>query len=61
MADNTSDRGPADAARINVHEDYELKYWTQALGVTAAELRDAVSAVGVMVKDVRAHLEKSAR
>lgn len=56
MADDRSIRGPADAARINVNEEHELRYWTKALNVTEADLRSAVAAVGVMAKDVRAHL-----
>ncbi len=27
---------PQDAAKINVHEKYELEYWTKKFGVTAA-------------------------
>lgn len=56
MADDKSNRGPADAARINVNEDHEVRYWTKALGVTEERLRSAVASAGVMAKDVRAHL-----
>lgn len=56
MADDKTLRGPADAARINVNEDHELRYWTKALGVTEQKLRAAVSAAGVMANDVRAYL-----
>lgn len=56
MADNLEERGPADRTRINVHEEHELRYWTKALGVTREELIKAVQTVGVMAKDVRAHL-----
>jgi hypothetical protein len=58
MPDDRSKRGPQDAARINVHERWELEYWTQELGVTEKELRDAVEQVGPMAKDVRSHLGK---
>jgi Protein of unknown function (DUF3606) len=34
MADDKSDRGPADRARINIHEAYEVEYWSEELGVT---------------------------
>ena len=61
MADDRSNRGPADASRINVNEDHELRYWTKALDVSEAELRAAVAAAGVMAKDVRAHLGKPER
>jgi hypothetical protein len=29
MSDDKSNRGPADRARINVNEDYEVAYWTK--------------------------------
>mgnify|MGYP003623049491 CR=1 FL=1 len=58
MTDDRNKRGPQDAARINVHEPWELDYWTKELGVTADELKAAVQQVGVMAKDVRKHLGK---
>lgn len=57
MSDDLTKRGPADAARINVHEDHEVSYWTKALDCTAEELRAAVHQVGPMADDVRAHLK----
>jgi hypothetical protein len=59
MSDDKSTRGPADASRINVHEDYELRYWSQKFGVSAEELKAAVKSAGVMAKDVEAQLKKS--
>lgn len=56
MADDRTQRGPADAARINIHEEHELRYWAKTLNVPEAELREAIAKVGVMAKDVRAHL-----
>ena len=58
MPDNTSNRGHADRIRINVHEDYEVRYWCAQFGVTAAQLHAAVRAVGPMVADVRRYLGK---
>jgi hypothetical protein len=58
MSDDKSKTGAADRDRINVDEDYELRYWTQALDVTPEQLREAVAAVGPMAKDVRRHLGK---
>jgi hypothetical protein len=37
MADDTAKRDYRDRDRINVHEDYELRYWTKELGVTPDE------------------------
>ncbi|MDB6135350.1 MAG: hypothetical protein JWM59_3593, partial [Verrucomicrobiales bacterium] len=34
MSDNPKDRGPQDRSRINVNEDYEVRYWTKELGVS---------------------------
>ena len=57
MSDNKSNRGAADRERINVNEDYEVRYWTQQLGVSEARLREIVEQVGPMTKDVRAALK----
>lgn len=58
MVDDKTIRGPADRARINVHEDYEVRYWTHKFGVTPDQLRAAVRTVGVMAHDVARHLGK---
>lgn len=39
MADDKSIQGPADRDRINVNEDYEMRYWTNKFGVTAIDPR----------------------
>ncbi|CAM3450814.1 DUF3606 domain-containing protein [Bordetella sputigena] len=56
MPDNLQKRGPADASRVNVNEPWELSYWCGKFNVTPDQLRAAVRAVGVMVKDVQRHL-----
>ena len=58
MGDDTRNVGTPDRDRINVHEAYELQYWTKALGVSADELRAAVDAVGPVAAKVRQHLGK---
>jgi len=58
MADDTSKRSPQDASKINVHESWELEYWTKKFGVSAQELEAAVKAVGPGVKKVTEHLGK---
>lgn len=40
MSDNKTKTRPQDASRINVNEPHEVKYWTQALGVTKDKLVD---------------------
>ncbi|MEN5374412.1 DUF3606 domain-containing protein [Stenotrophomonas hibiscicola] len=58
MSDDKKNTGSPDRVRINVNEDYELQYWTKALGVSADELRAAVKAVGPTSAAVRKHLGK---
>jgi hypothetical protein len=58
MADDKTKKGPADSNRINISEDYEIAYWTDALGVTKEKLADAVRAVGPTAAAVRKHLGK---
>lgn len=58
MSDDKQNSGSPDRDRINVNEDYELRYWTKALNVSAEELRAAVAAVGTNASAVRAHLNK---
>lgn len=56
MSDDKRQTGSPDRDRISLSEDYEVRYWTQALGVSADDLRAAVDAVGPMAEDVRNHL-----
>lgn len=56
MADDLSNRGPADRARVNLREAYELRYRTKEWGCTEVELRAAVAAVGVMADKVENYL-----
>ena len=57
MSDNLNNRGPQDASRINVNEDWELKHWTRQLGVSEEALKAAVKKVGVTVDAVSAHFK----
>jgi len=59
MTDDKSNRGPVDAARVNVNQAHELRYWCEKFGCTPTELRLAVKAVGVMARAVQTHLEKA--
>jgi hypothetical protein len=43
--------------RVNVHEDYEVKYWCGKYGCTPEQLKAAVKKVGVMAKDVEKELK----
>jgi uncharacterized protein DUF3606 len=59
MTDDPSKRGQADRTRINMHEDYEVRYWTQKWNVSRDQLAAAVRKVGVMVADVAKRLGKT--
>jgi hypothetical protein len=56
MPDDTSEIGLQDQLRINVNEPHEVRYWTQRLGCSEKDLREAVAKAGVMAEDVRAAL-----
>jgi hypothetical protein len=57
-SDNPKQTGKPDDARIHPDQDHELAYWSQKLGVSREELREAVQAAGPMVKDVQRHLNR---
>ncbi|HEY1693648.1 MAG TPA: DUF3606 domain-containing protein [Polyangiaceae bacterium] len=59
MPDDLTKKGPADAKRVNVHEKWELEYWTKHFGVSESKLKEAVKKVGVMVDDVKKELDKN--
>jgi hypothetical protein len=50
-----------DRNRISLSEEYEMRYWTQALGVSEEELLDAVREVGHSAAAVREHLRTRKR
>ena len=60
MVDDLSKKGGADRSRINMSEDYEVRYWSEKFGVSAARLKEAVQKVGPMVDDVARALGKAA-
>ena len=46
MADDLTRRGQPDRSKINMSEDYEVKYWTRHFGVSREELQRVVDRVG---------------
>jgi hypothetical protein len=60
MADDRSIRGAADRSRINMQEEYEVRYWTQKWNVSREQLAAAVREMGVMAADVARKLGKPA-
>jgi hypothetical protein len=47
---------PEDAVDIDLTEEADLRYWTQAFSCDSYELVNAVQAVGISVADISAHL-----
>jgi hypothetical protein len=45
-APSKSKTGPQDADRLNVNEDYEVRYWSKKSGVSPEALKAAVSKIG---------------
>jgi hypothetical protein len=56
MSDDRLRRGQPDRSKINMREDYEVKYWTKELGVTREELQKVVDKVGDSAAAVRKEL-----
>lgn len=56
MTDDKTDRGPQDRSRISLGEDYEVRYWTEALGVSRERLEGVVGRVGNSADAVREEL-----
>jgi hypothetical protein len=54
--DNLTKKGAPDRSKINMHEVYEVKYWTKELGVSKEELQKAVDKVGNSASAVRKEL-----
>jgi hypothetical protein len=44
--DNKVNRGQPDRSKINMNEDYEVKYWTKHFGVSKEKLAEVVGKVG---------------
>jgi hypothetical protein len=54
--DSLTKRSQPDRSKINMNEDFEVKYWTKALGVDREMLRRAVDKVGNSAATVRKEL-----
>ena len=58
MSDDKTKTAPQDASKINIHEDYEVRYWTKTFGVTPEQLREAVAKVGTSAAAVETELKR---
>jgi len=59
MSDDKTYTDGLDRQLISMKEDYEVKYWTDVLGVSKAQLQHAVDQVGNSVDAVRSFLGRS--
>ncbi|MDB4902193.1 MAG: hypothetical protein JWQ63_1474 [Mucilaginibacter sp.] len=55
--DNKRNVGSPDRDRINIHENYEVEYWTKEFGIDREELKKAVDAAGTSAEAVRKYLK----
>jgi hypothetical protein len=56
MPDDKTKTSPQDASRINIHEKYEVEYWSKKFKVTPEQLKAAVAKVGFSAKAVETEL-----
>jgi len=57
MADDPNKKDYRDRDRINVHEEHELRYWSDKFKITPDKLKETVKKAGVMVTDVEKALK----
>lgn len=55
VADDLRKTGHRDDTRINIDQDYEVRYWSEKLNLSPDRLKSAVAKAGPMVKNVRGH------
>ena len=56
--DHLTRRDTPDRSKINMHQRWEVKYWTRELGVSNAELQKAIDKVGNSAAAVRKELAR---
>jgi 3-oxoacyl-[acyl-carrier-protein] synthase III len=54
--DSLTKREQPDRSKINMHERYEVKYWTHQLGISRDRLQQVVEKVGNSAAAVRKEL-----
>lgn len=60
LADKT-ERTPDDLTRVNLSQEWEVRYWCARLSVSAEELRACIMVVGPLVNDVEKRLKEAGR
>jgi hypothetical protein len=56
MPDNLKRRSGLDRTRIDIGQEHEVRYWTDAFNVSREQLVEAVHAVGDNVEAVKQYL-----
>jgi Protein of unknown function (DUF3606) len=56
--DNMNFIGSRDRDKINIHENYQVEYWTKFLGTNREELIKAVSVAGNSANEVKKYFNK---
>lgn len=56
MADDLTKKGPQDRSKINIHEPWELDYWSKTLGVSKEKLKQLVQQYGTSVSTIRSKI-----
>ena len=59
--DDPKNRHQPDRSKVNVNQDYEVRYWTEKFGCSEEELRKAVNRVGSSADAVERALKSKAR
>lgn len=57
--DNLKDKGPRDRNLISLSEAWEVKWWTESLGISPEQLKDAVAKVGNSADKVKDFLKRT--
>jgi hypothetical protein len=58
MAEGRPDRIAANFARINLGEEYEIRYWTRKWGVSKERLQEVIDKVGPSIRAVARELNQ---
>jgi uncharacterized protein DUF3606 len=60
MPDDKNNRGAQDRSRISLNQDYEVRYWTETLGVSRERLEELVRKHGNSAQKIREALKARA-
>jgi hypothetical protein len=60
MSDDLTNKGQQDRSRISLSEEHEVRYWTEALGVSRGELERLVKEHGNSAAKIREALGRNA-